>query len=337
MPTMFEAAVQNIGDSVRGALKHTDDRQALIVFDQRTPFCSLLAEAARTVLPTAVTMNFDEVKPADILAAIDALKPGDLVILLQSRNFRLNEFRFRIELFQRQLKTMEISHLERISPEQQQTYVDALAYDADYYRPLGYALKEKVERANQFVVRCAGTELHYTTPMEPVKLNIGDYEGMKNIGGTFPIGEIFTEPKDLSAVNGEIMICALGDLNHIVYTPPPFKATIKDGILTAPNAPEEFQKTLEMIRAQEPVLVREFGLGLNRAMTKHKIVSDITAFERMNGLHFSLGGKHGVYRKPGLHPKKTRYHIDIFVDVQTITADNEVIFADGQYLPLPGK
>lgn len=30
--------------------------------------------------------------------------------------------------------------------------------------------------------------------------------GMKNVGGTFPIGEVFSEPKDLTKVNGELMI-----------------------------------------------------------------------------------------------------------------------------------
>src|SRR5690606_18007572 len=143
----------------------------------------------------------------------------------------------------------------------------------------------------------------------------GDYRGMKNVGGTFPIGEIFTEPQDLRAVNGEVMIFALGDMDHHVIKPEPFKAIIKDGILTAPDAPDMFKATLDLISQQEPVMVREFGLGLNRAMSKDRIVSDITAYERMNGLHFSLGAKHGIYRKPGLNPKKTRYHVDVFIDV----------------------
>jgi aminopeptidase len=333
MTSLLETAKKNLGDSIREALMHTDEHQALVVYDKQNDLTVLLTDAVRAALPKAIYMDFNQSKPEDVMAAINALKPQDLVILLQSKNFRLNEFRIRIELFQRQLKTMEMSHLDRINPDQYQTYVEALAYDPNYYRTLGNALKEKVEKAKTFTVRCAGTELRYHTPMEPMKLNLGDYRGMKNIGGTFPIGEVFTEPQDLTAVNGEIMICALGDLKHIVYTPPPFKAIITNGVLTAPDAPEEFKKTLALIQEQEPVWVREFGLGLNRAMTKHKVVSDITAFERMNGLHFSLGAKHAIYKKPGLKPKKTRYHIDIFVDVETILADDEVIFKNGVYLP----
>lgn len=333
MQTLLADAQKHIGDIVRDALMHTNEQQALVVYDRQTEFCSLIVDAAHAALPAAQFMDFDASTPAQILSAIEALKPGDLVILLQSTNFRLNEFRFRLELFKRGLKTMEISHVSRMKPEERQTYVDALAYDPTYYRPLGHALKEKVEKAKRFTVRCAGTELHYASAMEPVKLNVGDYRGMKNVGGTFPIGEIFTEPQDLRAVNGEVMIFALGDMDHRVIKPEPFKAIIKDGILTAPDAPDMFKATLDLISQQEPVMVREFGLGLNRAMSKDRIVSDITAYERMNGLHFSLGAKHGIYRKPGLNPKKTRYHVDVFIDVEEIYADDDLIFKDGVYLP----
>ncbi|MEK7452012.1 MAG: hypothetical protein AAB664_01625, partial [Patescibacteria group bacterium] len=78
---------------------------------------------------------------------------------------------------------------------------------------------------------------------------------------------------------------------------------VYDGILTAPDAPQDFKDILDRIREDEDVLVREFGLGLNRAMGKDKIVYDITAFERQYGMHLSLGAKHAIYAKPGLHRK----------------------------------
>ncbi|MEK9152086.1 MAG: hypothetical protein AAB692_01850, partial [Patescibacteria group bacterium] len=53
-------------------------------------------------------------------------------------------------------------------------------------------------------------------------------------------------------------------------------------------------------------------------------------------LHLSLGEKHGIYKKPGFNPKKTRYHIDVFVDVERIEVDGEAIFAEGDFLP-PSK
>lgn len=42
-------------------------------------------------------------------------------------------------------------------------------------------------------------------------------QGMKNVGGTFPVGEVFTEPKELRQVNGEVRArltnCGLMDNN----------------------------------------------------------------------------------------------------------------------------
>jgi len=167
--------------------------------------------------------------------------------------------------------------------------------------------------------------------MEISKLNIGDYTGMKNVGGTFPIGEVFTEAKDLRLVNGQAMVYAFAGEDHMVRIYEPFPVEIKDGILSSPNGPADFQKILALIQQDEEVLVREFGLGINPALDKHHLLNDITAFERQTGLHLSLGAKHGIYPKPGLKRKEGRYHVDIFVDVETITIDNNIIYQDGHF------
>jgi len=44
----------------------------------------------------------------------------------------------------------------------------------------------------------------FAAGLEPAKLNIGDYGGLKNVGGQYPIGEVFTESRDLEAVNGRV-------------------------------------------------------------------------------------------------------------------------------------
>ena len=111
----------------------------------------------------------------------------------------------------------------------------------------------------------------------------------------------------------------------------PFIATITQGILETTEAPPEFQNILEKIRGDESVIVREFGLGLNEAMSKHRIVSDITAFERQKGLHLSLGEKHATYNKPGMNRKSGRFHVDIFIDVTKITVDDTVIYQNGDF------
>ena len=325
--------VEHLRAMVSDAIQHREEHRALVIYDTQSPLASILLHAYREVLPDARYLDIDQTTPEEILQAIHELQSRDLVVLIQSSNFRLNEFRFRIVLFERSLKTIEHLHLNRMSEDQYQTYIDALAYDPAYYRTYGPALKRALDGASRVEVFCPGTVLTYDSPMEEAKLNIGDYTGMKNIGGTFPIGEVFTEPKEWAGVNGEVMIFAFAGFDHQVQFHKPFKAVIKEGILDAPEAPTVFQETLAMIREEERVMVRELGLGLNRALTKQRVVNDITAFERMKGVHLSLGEKHGVYKKPGLQPKKTRYHVDVFIDVERILVDGRALFEAGDYLP----
>lgn len=331
MDDLLARAAKNLKDTLHDALRLSPTEQALVVFDTQSPLAILLTEAYRQAAPSATFVDFEQV--TDARSLFDGLSPGDLVVLVQSTNFRLDEFRIRIELYKRGLKTIEHTHLGRMPESQFETYVDALAYDPGYYRPLGLALKSRLDNAERIVVECAGTELVYAGPMEETKLNIGDYSNMKNVGGTFPIGEVFTEARDLTTVNGDALVFAFAGDDHLVRTYEPFRVVIRDGILTAPDGPLEFQAILDKIREDEEVLVREFGLGLNRAMDRHRIVSDITAFERQKGLHLSLGAKHAMYAKPGLSRKHGRYHVDIFVDAQRITVDDTVIYQDGEFLP----
>ncbi len=332
MEELTEKAANHFRDILAHAIQHQAPAKALLIFDRQDPLTILLADAFRQACPEADAVDFDSVDPAEIRQRIYALQPGDLVVLLQTSNFRLNEFRMRIELFSRGLKTIEVGHLNRIPSEQYATYIAAFAYDPSDLRPLGHELKRRLDQCQEVRVLCRSTELVYQGGMEPAKLNIGDYSGMKNIGGTFPIGEVFTEPKDLILVNGELMIFAFAEMDHKVREFAPFPIRIEKGVVvSAEGAPASFHQILDMIRGQEQVLVREFGLGLNRAVGKGRLVSDITAFERMRGLHLSLGSKHAIYKKPGLSPKKMRYHIDVFADITEITIDGRAIYRDGDF------
>ncbi len=331
MEDLISRATTHLGDILQHALCHTPNQHALVLFDEEAELTQALTAAYRRVLPGASFIDFASVSPAVILQRIDALAPGDLVILVQSANFRLNEFRLRIELFKRGLKTIEHTHLNRMSPEQAAIYVEALAYNPSYYRPLGRALKARVDAAKRVVVSCRDTELVYEGGMEETKMNIGDYSEMKNVGGTFPIGEVFSEAKELRMVNGQARIFGFASEDHIVRIYEPFIVDIHEGILTAAQGPKELQIILDKIREDEEVVVREFGLGLNPAMGKDVIVNDITAFERQKGLHLSLGAKHATYAKPGMNRKQGRYHVDIFVDAEKIAVDGETIYENGMF------
>ena len=224
------------------------------------------------------------------------------MVLVQSTNFRLEAFRIRVELFKRGLKVIEHPHLSRMVGDEVGIYIDALAYDATYFRGLGSRLKGLIDRAQSGSLD-SGDEacLIFGSPFEPAKLNVGDYSEMQNVGGQFPIGEVFTEARDLEAVRGRVRIFAFGDAQYRVNRPAkPITLIVESGqVIATEDSTPEFDTVLANIRADEQVVwIREIGLGLNRAFTKERSVSDIGSYERMCGVHLSLGAKHGIYGKP---------------------------------------
>jgi aminopeptidase len=327
-------ATTNIEDIVRIALNHTEEHQVLVVYDTESELAQVLLNAYKNVLPNARYMDFNAHAKEDIISAFDALTPRDLVVLIQSTDFRLNQFRIRIYLFQKKLKVIDHLHLLRNTPDSWETYVHALAYDTDWYRGTGRRLKSILEDSSTLRVLTETTELRVEGKLEEPKLNIGDYTGMENIGGTFPIGEVFTEAKDLSTMNGSLMIYAFADASYNVAMHEPFRIDIKEGILIGwgENAPESFTTLVEEVRAHERAIIREVGFGLNRAITREHYLKDITAFERILGMHFSLGEKHTVYKKEGIKADKTRYHVDLFPVVDTAYADDTCVFDGHTYV-----
>jgi hypothetical protein len=185
------------------------------------------------------------------------------------------------------------------------------------------------------VIDSDGEELVFASAFEPAKLNIGDYNNMHNIGGQFPIGEVFTESKDLEAVNGRVRISIFGDTSFTVNKPArPITLVVSKGRVTEViDSTPEFDRVLANIRADEgEIWVRELGLGLNRAFTQERIVSDIGTFERMCGVHLSLGAKHGSYNKSIIKRATARHHVDVFAITKSVTLDNKVIYRDGAWL-----
>ncbi len=334
MNPLVSIAAGHIRRILTNSIKRVPDARVLVVYDRQSGLASVMADAYREAAPDAVFIDFDASDQPFTLANIDALKPGDVVALVQSTSFRLNEFRIRLELFARKLKTIEHVHLARMPEAQWATWIDALAFDPDADGETGRALKWMLDEVSTVRVECGDSVLTWEGGMEPAKLNIGDYTGMENVGGTFPIGEVFTEARDLSKVNGELKIYAFADDDFLVrFYDPPFTAIVRDGLIApGPDAPQAFVDVIAKIKADERPLVREFGLGLNRAISREKPLNDITAFERVYGLHLSLGEKHGVYKKPGFIPHHTKYHIDIFPAVDRITADGKTVYEDGRFL-----
>lgn len=325
-------AVAHVAAILEHAVEHTTAR-AVVVADHASPLSRLLAEAYREALPSALHLTFDEAKADAILAAFEPLEAGDLVVLIQSSSFRLGALRIRMELFRRGLKVIEHPHLGRMPEHEHATYVDALAYDPRYYREVGGALKAHIDGAQRAVVESGGASLVFDGGLEPAKLNVGDYRGMTNVGGQFPIGEVFTEALDLEKVAGRVRIFVFGDRSFSVNVPDaPITLVIEAGKVTSViDSCPEFDRVLEQIRADEPVWVRELGLGMNRALTPERKVSDIGTYERMCGIHLSLGAKHGVFDKPQLKRKNTKHHVDVFAITHSVELDGRRVFADGAW------
>jgi len=338
--TSFPAAVQdraaaNVADLLAFAIEHTPAHRALVVFDRRSELNEVLTAAYRRALPDAVFIDFDATGAADVLAAFEELGTGDLAVLIQTTSFRLNDYRIRMELFKRGLKVIEHMHLSRMPGEQGLHYVDALAYDPAYFRGVGHALKRRIDAAAGGVVDSgAGARLTFASPFEEAKLNIGDYGAMKNVGGLFPIGEVFTEARDLEAVNGRVRVFVFGDTSFHVNRPAtPITMIVERGrVVGAEDSTPEFDAMLEIIRAHEgEVWVRELGFGMNRAFSFERTVDDIGTYERMCGIHLSLGAKHGQYQKPQFKRKDARYHVDVFAVTEGVYLDGERIYADGAW------
>ncbi len=325
----------NIRSILRHALPCQLGDEALVIYDEEVELTRQVLDAYRTALPWATFLSFPDEGSEVVKCAIDGLKPGALVVLVQSSSFRLDAFRIRIELFRRGLRTIEHPHLNRLqTAEEIEAYVDSLAYDTEYYRSHGEGLSQLIQQTKQIRVRSLdGAELVYQGPFESAKKNTGDYRGMENVGGTFPIGEVFTELVDLSGVNGIASVFGYGGMDFRTRIVKPFHIQVQDGLVHSidESAPQEFKDIFAMVKQNEDPYIRELGFGLNRAFSKTRPVSDITTFERQLGVHVSLGEKHAIYKKPGMKPKETKYHIDLFVDVAEVWFDDHLGFKEGAY------
>jgi hypothetical protein len=331
---VISLAEEHLRDILSLAIKHYPEKAAVVISDTQSSLALTLTEAYRRSLPNARFIDFYTVTPAEVMAVIDALAPSDLVVLIQTTSFRLNAFRLRVDLFHKSLKVIEHPHLGRMSGKEGEYYVESLAYDPVYYRSVGNALKKRIDSASYGIVDSDGERLVFNSSFEPAKLNIGDYTGMKNIGGQFPIGEVFTEAQDLEAVNGRVRIFAFADTSYSVNKlEKPMTLVISKGRVTEViNSTAEFDTVLANIRADEgEVWLRELGFGMNRAFTQSKTVTDIGTYERMCGIHLSLGAKHGVYKKPNFKPADTWHHVDIFAVTHLVYLDEVIVYENGAW------
>jgi aminopeptidase len=333
---LTQKATQNISDILTQCIKFDNnvESKALVVYDSQNGLTDILTQAYRNVLPNAKFVDFDTMTKEEVLAEFALMNANDLVVQIQSMNFRLDDFRIRLHLFGQKLRVIEHMHLQRNKPEVWDVYIDSLSYDPTWYRVVGPKLQDKLTNTNTLEIYSKEAVLTVTGGLEIPKPNLGDYTGMDNIGGTFPIGEVFTEAKAFANMNGSVYIYAFADKEFNIDMHEPFRIDIVNGIVVgyADDAPSMFVEVYEAVTALERPLIREIGFGLNRSMTKEKYLGDITAFERILGLHLSMGEKHSVYKKEGIIAKKSRFHVDLFLATDKVLSDEKVFFENGEYI-----
>lgn len=337
-PSLITTATQNVRDILQHSIKYDPAlNKALVVYDTDNELTNILTAAYRAALPNATFVDFATMTKDEIIALFETYTEKDLVVMLQSSSFRLDDFRIRIHLFKLKLKVIEHLHLYRNGPETWESYINSISYDKNWYHTMGPWLQTKLSQSNELVIRTQNNndiaEIIVKGEIEIPKLNTGDYTGMDNVGGTFPIGEVFTEAKVLESMNGSFFVYAFADAKFEIIMPLPFRIDITDGQVSgwSDNVAPEFLDVITKIKETERPIIREIGFGLNRAMRKDIPLGDITAFERIVGVHLSLGEKHSVYKKEGISAHKSRFHVDLFLQTSEVLINDTTIFESGEY------
>ena len=265
------------------------------------------------------------------------LKENDTVILVQSTNFRLDDFRIRIHLQRLKVGCIEHNHLKYIKKEECQNYINALTCDIKRYTRIWEYLENKLNTSDELkIYSWEWNILKITWWFEKVRLNIWKFELDKRYW-TLPIWEIFTESKIFDNVNWELSIYAFPDSNfQMIFPDKSFIVKIKNSRLICDdkNMHPEFQEILDKIKLSEnnEVFVRELWFWLNSNISRDKTLSDVNSYERVLWFHMSLGKSHNIYRKKFNKKVWQRYHIDIFPDITKIVLWDTIIFKDWDYI-----
>jgi aminopeptidase len=282
----------------------------------------------------------------DIKNSLISLPPGSIAILVQSTNFRLSTFRIRLELFNRGIHVVEFNHLAYIPEAEFDTFIASLVYRTDEYVRVESVLRTMIEKNNEHTpllrsdknlwmtrIESSAGDILTFGPLESIRGNTWDYSGIVNKGGTFPIGEVFTEAVDLSSVNGRCLIESFPREDFSVAHGESFLLEIENGrVLPSPHFPPDFARLYDYIVEYEgEVMVRELGMGINPAITTATPLSDINFYERKTWVHLSLGKKHGIYGKKLPKSEIQRFHIDVFIDVSWVWIGDTRAFESGSW------
>ena len=310
----------------------------LLIYDTESSLAKLLSGAYQQEIKSYnhKIIDFPAVSEAFVEETISQLPEHSLVILVQSLSFRMTKHRLRADLFRAGHMVIEHARLSLNTDEEIQNYIDSLRYDTPYYVKATTAMEKLLQENTQLRIE-SGNDLvlEINSPLEKSLKNTGDFSDNPIVAAGFPIGEIFTEAKELDKMNGSVLVFGFPTLEHKVHFCTPFEVQIKDGSLVSHNGPRLFEDILQRIASEEvngAVQVREIGFGLNRGIGFNKTLHEPTAFERFAGMHLSLGLKHAMYAKKLGRKIYQKYHIDIFCKVKNVFIGDTQIIKEGKYV-----
>lgn len=234
---------QALSDILSKNIRLAPEERILVVYDRQSALSSILADAYREVLGTlpnqSEAIDFDEHSVASVTEKLFSLPSESLVVLVQSTNFRLSEFRIRLELFNKHINCVEHNHLGYILEEQFETFYNCLTYRGDFYRRVSDRIMPMIATSTETLVESENGSILRFGPMETARANIGDYSHAAQRGSFFPIGEIFSEARDLTDVSGVMMMEAYPDDRFQVIHETPFPVRVEQGqIVPDPSYPE---------------------------------------------------------------------------------------------------
>lgn len=335
--TLQPLADQTARDSIYKQMKCSDE-PIVLLYDTLSPLAKLLSQAYQTELPAhAQKIEYDESKKDETIALLRSLSEGASVFLVQSSNFRLDDFRIRLQLFNAGVGCLEHALLQTVPAGSEEIYLRAFEWRGDEYAAIGKTLGYALEHSACTKIFSGENSVLSFGSMEEAKVNDGRFYDQKNRGGGAICGEVFSEAKDFTTVNGEVTINAYPDDSFAMRWCDPFTITIERSFITkvSANAPEMFLTNV-MQRVAEgengEVMVREAGFGLNPALSRTNPLPYVNACERMVGFHLSVGKKHNIYRNKFSKEVIQRFHIDIFADTKKVVCDDTVVFENGKYI-----
>ena len=100
----------------------------IILYDSHCELSNIIKDSYQNAT-NVEAINFFEKSKEDVIGMLQECNQGDLVVLIQSQMFRLDDYRIRLRLFERGIKNIEHVHLGNIPKEQYIYYVNSLSFD----------------------------------------------------------------------------------------------------------------------------------------------------------------------------------------------------------------